>query len=82
MSTLERVSEILALLPKDWFDQLRDVTLPGLMSLARFVAKLMSAKGARESCYKKGKEILKRNFDLNQVMKLEYYLYQVKKLES
>ena len=57
---MERVSEILALLPKDWFDQLRDVTLPGLMSLARFVAKLMSAKGARESCYKKGKEILKR----------------------
>lgn len=56
MSTLDRVSQIIDLLPNDWFDDLTDVTLPGLMSMSRLVAKLASNK----SLYKRGKEILKR----------------------
>ena len=53
---MDRVSEIVDLLPDHWFADLTDVTLPGLMSLSRLVAKLSSNK----NLYKRGKEILKR----------------------
>jgi len=67
---LDRVSDIVDLLPSDWFVDLTDVTLPGLMSLSRFVAKLASNK----SLYKKGKEILKRIHATEQLQQARHQL--------
>ena len=67
---MDRVDQIVDRLPQKWFENLTDVTLPGLMSLSRFVGKLASKK----DLYKRGKEILKRLHASEQLQQAKHQL--------